>query len=114
MSLLDALETWPVDHPQHSLGRYDDSRGLRVDDDGQPVVDLDGSWLGTQTRGGADRDQAPATLVSLGTVTKEAGTDSDYVPRLLVTKTGAGRDDDREHPYAVLAGTRTLAGPDRD
>lgn len=112
MSLLEVLKTWPLDHPG-SLGRYDDDLGLRVDEDGRPLVDLGSAHsLSTQTRGGADRDHAPVS--SLGTVTKTAGTDSDDVPRLLFTKTGKGRDEDQESTRAVFASARTLVGPDRD
>jgi hypothetical protein len=113
--LLDLIETRPpveIDLP----GRYDPDRGLRVDGAGHPVVRAPGLGLGTQTRGGADRDDAPPAVTSLtGTVTK-ATSDREEPTSLLVTKTAGGRDtdDDRAIAASVLLGTVTFAGPDRD
>ncbi|HTB51117.1 MAG TPA: hypothetical protein VK701_09100 [Solirubrobacteraceae bacterium] len=113
--LIDLLETSPPVDLQLP-GGYDPDRNLRVDGTGRPVVLVPGSGLGTQTRGGADRDDAPPTVTSLtGTVTKNTS-DRDEMTSLLVTKTAGGRDtdDDRAIAASVLLGTVTFAGPDRD
>lgn len=91
--LIDLLETSRLPEGPELRGLYDERRGLRVDATGCPVVETGGlTMLATETRGGADRDEA-AAAGWLGTVTKQER-DRDDPRGLLITKTAGGRDTD--------------------
>jgi len=112
--LIELLETTCLGEGPGVQGRYDERRGLRVDAGGRPVVEVLGpAMAGTETRGGVDRDEAAATIGSLGTVTKQER-DRDEPRGLLLTKTSGGRDTDDDRLERALLGTVTFSGPYRD
>lgn len=101
-------------------GHYDEALGLRVDKDGEPVV---GQATVGQTRtetkamrDPSDADEDRARHAHLGTVTKTAERDHDQDPLstalAVITKTGGGRDTDRES--VALLGTHTRGRRDSD
>ena len=111
--LIDLLERQTLSAAEPDLpGRYDERRGLRVDETGRPVVQsVDPSVASTTTRGGADRDE-PSTA-SLGTVTK-SGADRDEHLASTLTKTAGGRDIDEDRFGHLLLRTATFSGRDAD
>lgn len=109
--LIELLHTVDLGEQPTVGGRYDEERGLRLRNDGRPVIEIASNETATETRSGRDRDE-DRSLEGLGTHTKSMG-DRDEATSLTVTKTGAGRDLDEEQRYA-LASTITLSGPDRD
>ena len=111
--LIDLLERQTLSAAEPDVpGRYDERRGLRVDETGRAVVQpLDPLVASTTTRGGADRDEP--TAASLGTVTK-SGVDRDEHFGSMLTKTAGGRDVDEDRFGHVLLRTATFSGRDVD
>lgn len=102
-SLIDVLETFPADEANELPGQYDTARRLRVDASGCPVVEqLRSLGVGTETRGGKDRDDDSRSAGLLDTITKGTA-DRDEPRSLILTKTGGGRDTDEPRSSASTA-----------
>jgi hypothetical protein len=102
-------------------GRYDEVLSVRVDGNGAPVVgQATASQTRTETkamRDPSDADENWVPRAGLDTVTKTAGRDHDHdalsAAMAMITKTGGGRDTDRESSLA-LPGTHTRGRRDSD